>query len=422
MPGPPNTISNMNPRRKEWLEPWHVNPSGSKTYDFIDGLRGIAILLVVGCHLIYYNPNAGRSTRFIGEIFAAGAHGVTVFFVLSGFLISWPFWKSKVKGNSWVVPPGYGWRRFWKVYPPLALSVIVFAPACFLFTHNSELWKIALQWLAGVPLVRPVSGDLNPVMWSMIVEIHFYLVLPLMFLSVKKLSPNAALVALSAVFLVVPTAFRLLNARHDIYFTLHPVINTHFPSMLDAFALGILVAGFDNLGMINRSLARAGDAGLVLIGVALVLSGWLSANGIGEGPVRHEITGWLVKAGAALTLCYAGNPDHPRARLLSTQWLRWCGIISYEWYLFHQPLAFWTRSLAGQAGGNLLKYSALLCGPLVAGLLIAAVVYRCFSLPLLRRGRAKHRVEGVAAPVAVTASLQRGAELARPGPGAAKGG
>ena len=41
---------------------------------------------------------------------------------------------------------------------------------------------------------------------------------------------------------------------------------------------------------------------------------------------------------------------------LCAPWLRWCGIISYEWYLFHQPAIEWARDLFGPAGGNIFAY------------------------------------------------------------------
>jgi peptidoglycan/LPS O-acetylase OafA/YrhL len=92
-------------------------------------------------------------------------------------------------------------------------------------------------------------------------------------------------------------------------------------------------------------------------------------------------------------LCYIADPRHPRAQLLARPWLRWCGIISYEWYLFHQPIIFWARTSFGPAGGNVLKYGLVAGGSFVVGLAVAILVYRCFSLPILRRGRARHPSE-----------------------------
>ena len=42
-----------------WLNAWHVNPSLNRDYDFIDGLRGIAILMVLCCHILYVNRRSG---------------------------------------------------------------------------------------------------------------------------------------------------------------------------------------------------------------------------------------------------------------------------------------------------------------------------------------------------------------------------
>src|ERR1044071_8892959 len=216
-------------QRGAWLDRWHVNPSVQKEYDVIDGLRGIAILLVVGCHLVYINPSSGPLTHFIGGVFAAGSCGVIVFFALSGFLISWPFWKRKIAGNQVAVPPGYAKRRFWKIYPPLVLSVILLTPIYVLRSQDWSLIQVALQWLVGLPLVKPVNGALNPVMWSLVVEVHFYLLLPLLFVMLKKVSARTPLWILFLAFLAIPTAWRWINASRGIFFSLHPEINVHFP-------------------------------------------------------------------------------------------------------------------------------------------------------------------------------------------------
>src|SRR4029077_15797093 len=126
----------MNNSDKNWLDAWHVNPSANREYDVIDGVRGIAILLVVLSHLLYTPPQTSPFLHYLGGLFSAGGSGVIVFFALSGFLIAWPFWKRKWNGATQAVPWGYGWRRFWKIYPPLALSVIVLTPLYVLHTHD----------------------------------------------------------------------------------------------------------------------------------------------------------------------------------------------------------------------------------------------------------------------------------------------
>jgi peptidoglycan/LPS O-acetylase OafA/YrhL len=324
---------------------------------------------------------------------AEGGKGVTLFFALSGFLISWPFWKRKVKGKPEAIPPGYGWRRFWKIYPPLALSIIVLTPITVFRLQDPAVFKVAVEWLVGLALVRPVSGALNPVMWSLIVEVHFYLLLPLLFLCLKKISARTALWVLTLVLLVVPTAFRWLYASKGLYFDLEPQITVLFPSMLDSFAFGILLAGLDNLGLLKKGWAKLGDIGFILLGATLVLGGWMNVKQVLDPHVAGELVDWLVKVSSALLLFYAADAEYPTARLLSNSWLRWCGIISYEWYLFHQPIVLWARDFFGPASGNIVKYAAVVAGALLVGLLVAAVVYRYFSLPILRRGRAKHSLD-----------------------------
>jgi peptidoglycan/LPS O-acetylase OafA/YrhL len=71
--------------------------------------------------------------------------------------------------------------------------------------------------------------------------------------------------------------------------------------------------------------------------------------------------------------------------------LRWCGIISYEWYLWHQPMIGYSRQFFGSAEGDVPKYAMILGVPLVLSIAVAAAAYRFVSLPILRFGRSRHR-------------------------------
>ena len=373
-----------------WIDAWHTSPSQSKEYDAVDGLRGMAIILVVVSHLIYVNPSAGPLAQFLYGVANAGGFGVTIFFALSGFLISLPFWKRKLQASEHLVPPGYARRRFWKIYPPLALSVLLLTPVYLYLKGDAAAYlTVAGQWLVGWPILHPVSSRINPATWSLIVEIHFYLLIPFLFLATKRFSARQCLVVFALVLGVVPMAFRWWNLAHGVTFTLHPEIQVHFPSLLDAFAFGVLAGGLESLGLVRKTWARLGDLGVLLLAGAMLAAAWLRLHPPAFVPVVWgELLGLLVKVAAALLLTYAFDSTHPRACWFAQPWLRWCGLVSYEWYLFHQPIGFWIRDdLLGPAGGDRLKYATIVGGAFVIGLLIAALVYRYFSLPILRWGR-----------------------------------
>ncbi|HEY4415401.1 MAG TPA: acyltransferase [Verrucomicrobiae bacterium] len=369
---------------KHWLDNWHVNPSVNRDYDFIDGLRGVAILMVLFCHHFYINPAAGPALQFVGAFSTACGNGVQLFFALSGFLISWPFWKRKFLGETRTLPPGYARRRFWKIYPPLALSVLVLTPVYVILKHDASYFLIAAQWLAGLSFLLPVSGKLNPVMWTLVVEVQFYAVLPLFFLALKRTSYRASLWIMTAVFLLAPIFTRILTGQTA---TFQPDINAHFPTALDAFALGILLAGLENMRMIKKNWARLGMIGIILWPLTLLIIAWLRTHPEHGNVFIGESIGWMEKIASACLLCFVANPQHPIARLLCMPWLRWCGIISYEWYLFHQPITLWARGVFGPASGNFLKFALIVGGSFLFSTTVAALVYRYFSLPILKLGR-----------------------------------
>lgn len=381
---------------KSWIDSWHVSPSLNKDYDVIDGLRGMAILMVVACHILYHNPNGGTLERLIGGTIAAGTHGVTVFFALSGFLISLPFWKRKSQGISGLMPPGYTSRRFWKIYPPLALSLVLLAPVYVFKTGDTSYFSIALKWLAGLPLASPTEGKFNPVMWSLIVEIHFYATLPLLFFLTRKLDYKSTRITLFLVLLTIPCAYRWWNLSRGISMSLHPLIQTWYPSKLDAFAFGVLIGGMETARSIRKSWARLGDYGLILLVAALLMTSWVNYTGFENSKFLHESLDFLVKISTAMMILYIADVFRPGVRLLSATWLRFLGIISYEWYLLHHPIFYWIRgAFGGASGGDLKKYLLIVSLSAGASLFLAALIYRHFSLPILRWGRNRAKKSGL---------------------------
>jgi peptidoglycan/LPS O-acetylase OafA/YrhL len=375
--------------RWDWarLEKWHVAPSNSENFEFLDGIRGIAILLVVCCHLFYINPNATGIVKFVGNVLGAGHLGVTVFFTLSGFLISLPFWKGKSQGRP-ILLKSYFLRRIWKIYPPLALSVILLLPFYIgIYGHSWDYTKTALEWLLGIAWLTPVSGRLNPVMWSLIVEVHFYLILPLAFHGLKKVSYSKTLWLLFLGLLLAPPAAKQLYTMHGLEFSNYPLMRVNFPVKMDAFAAGVLVAGLYQQGRLQPRLALLGPLGMFLLAGTLGMAGVAALVPTVHGLWTPHASHYGAMLASACLLCFVAKPALATRWGLSFSGLRWLGLISYEWYLFHQPPYFWMRNIFGSADGNFPKYLAFTMLPFCGSLILAAAVYWKFSLPILRKHR-----------------------------------
>jgi len=370
---------------KNWVEGWHVHPYRKREYDFIDGLRGIAILMVVACHVLFVNPNSKGLAMFIGGLFRSGALGVSLFFVLSGFLIALPFWNRLIAGAENCTPIGFARRRFWKIYPPLALSILILLPYYILRRgHPEEYFLTALQWLSGWSVVFPVSSRINPVMWSLILEVQFYITLPAFFFLMRRCGFRKAVWWSLFVFLILPVLAWWIYALFGIHTSLHPVIRSNYPMGLMYFPLGVLFAALVASGRGFRGLAGIGYAGLLLVGIALVFQALINIHLL-ELPEFFP-TALMMLAGVT-ALFFVFDHNAVGARFLCMPWLRWLGMVSYEWYLLHQPLfqLLWN----GKTGGNVLKYVWITMGSAGGSLLLAALMYRYFSLPILKWARGK---------------------------------
>lgn len=125
--------------------------------------------------------------------------GVPIFFVLSGFLISYTVFKSGADFN-W---KKYGARRFAKIIPPFYLSILVFALVKLVTVHPPNLLLSMIASATTWESFRDVP-DLCSVYWTLYIEIHFYLVLPLVYLAARKMTKYPEYVTF-LIFLIIPS-------------------------------------------------------------------------------------------------------------------------------------------------------------------------------------------------------------------------
>ena len=191
------------------LKRWEIIASTGSHFDVLDGLRGMAILLVVAFHTLYTNPADGLLARMAGYIIMAGWMGVPVFFVLSGFLISFPFFQKRDLDPQFWHQRGYARRRIAKILPPFYLSIILFVIFYWVQFQDPAYLESAWKWATGLANFMLIPVPFNLSYWSLIVESHFYIVLPLLFWVTRGRTVRTTTVILFLILFAVP-----LVARH----------------------------------------------------------------------------------------------------------------------------------------------------------------------------------------------------------------
>jgi peptidoglycan/LPS O-acetylase OafA/YrhL len=390
------------------IKRWEVQSSTGKHFDVLDGLRGVAILMVVAYHGFYTNPGAGALMRLIGGVFGTGWMGVPIFFVLSGFLISYPFFRGRAADKRFWYQQGYTRRRVGKIIPPFYLSIVIFTLYYFLRFSNSAYLHAAWQWAVGLPNFIQPAADFRASYWSLIVEAHFYVILPLLFLFTRGLKPRPTAALLFLILFVAPLAARLFTWPEAPNKKLVQFLMTRFPCDLDFFAWGVLFSGvFVSLSSIRdklRVLSLFGYAGLILLMVSIGFwTRWVPLFNLVDHPTRWsvEVFHLLPAASAFLMLFFVFDPNCIGSRILGHSSLRFIGIVSYEWFLFHVPVVSLFYEMFGKTHGNLILYIGKTALPLALTFGFSVIVYRYFSLPLMNRIRGS-TLRGTKQPPATT--------------------
>ena len=211
------------------------NQKKSSHISELDGLRGIAILLVVLYH--YLSWTHGTRMPLLKAIFATGWSGVDLFFVLSGFLIGGILLDAKESANYFKT---FYARRALRILPLYYVWIgIYFVIAAFI--GNPEGWRsvplyvLFLQNFGKIQHLLPGTVWLGH-LWSLCVEEQFYLIIPL---AIRFLDRRRLVALLSVVIVVTPIVRVLLHQ----YLPTHPAAQyTLTICRVDALAMGVLLA------------------------------------------------------------------------------------------------------------------------------------------------------------------------------------
>jgi peptidoglycan/LPS O-acetylase OafA/YrhL len=358
----------------------------------ITGLRFIAAFGVFGYHVLPLAPRWG----VLHPLLMAGQAGVSFFFVLSGFVLTWSdrpgdgavnFWRRRV---ARIVPTHL---LTWAVGIPVTLAVFGALPRLWPLVGTFTLTQ---AWFPD----KSVFFGVNGVAWSLSCEALFYALFPVLIVVVRRTGARSRLWLMAGCVLTLAVWqlglwFVTGGAVGDAVRVAFWLVSVIPLGRLPEFVLGMLAAR--HLAAADERAASTGTpavwlGGLRLPGIASTALLTLIALYLAGCFPIVVIAGWLTVVPFVLLICAAAQSDlSGRPGLLATTWAVRLGEWSFAFYMCHQLVLRSVQWLAGR----LLGWSPPVHGwwPLQIGvdlalaLLAAALCYRYLEVPAERRLR-----------------------------------
>ncbi len=323
-----------------------------------DGIRALAVLMVIMSHAVIW-PRIGVENQKIIDVFSPSV-GVSIFFALSGFLItSLLIHEKQEKGGINVF--NFIVRRSLRIFPLyfLAVFLILFMDSIGAARINNCIYLYAFTYtLNFVPQECNFSSFSH--FWSLAVEQHFYLVWPFVFLLGRYVSLAVA-VLFAAACLYFSTS---LYSSGDVYY----LDRWTFPAALP-IAFGCIAAFIAQWRIVKHFLGNPSNSAIVLVAI---LTGLLS-----PAFYKSDLV-WMISV-SLLLLYVFHNQDSLLVRMLEVKPLVVLGVISYGLYV-------WQGVLTGNGPyrENSLPFPPEMDAGLWMTFIAAPLSYILFERPLLR--------------------------------------
>ena len=355
----------------------------NRTIASLDGVRAIACLTVIGFHIslitrdthLWSPATPGTLHRIFSSIVLAGASGVTLFFVLSGFLLFMPFCKGMLFEAKWPSTISFYLRRAFRILPGyyvVLLSILLISHPEYL--HISHWQDLTLFFTLFMDATPATFQQINGPFWTLAVEWQFYLLLPWLMIAFSLLVlriPRRWRVYALVVCLAGVVAWGIWSRTWGAYYTASTAQTFLVPrsvynvflfftygvagKYLEDFAAGMLVSLIyiyilqspspGKFGIVIQRLSPL----LFLAGltVLMVLALWhYNVWYFNSWPVFDRLSTPLYNdmseacLAGGFGLCIIAILLGPGWLRRPFEWspLRWIGLISFSLYMLHLPL------------------------------------------------------------------------------------
>jgi peptidoglycan/LPS O-acetylase OafA/YrhL len=285
-----------------------------KRIQYLDGLRGIAILMVITYHAFARWPNLVPYGSKFAEfpVFKFGWLGVQLFFLISGFVIL----MTLEKCNG---PRDFIWRRWLRLFPAMAIcTALIFATAGYFHERPAGVPSL-ISLVPGLLFIEPgwvgaAVGSKVPVLegafWSLFVEFKFYIIA-------------------AALFFSCPRKYFTLGIAGLFAFAVFATKAPHVPAVIAAITkqLSLQHFGYFAAGAEFFLAVKTGSRAHLVKGIGLSLVAPLGTS--------TSTTAFLAACAVSLLFAAAITISSLQA-MLGARWLVFVGFVSYPLYLLHE--------------------------------------------------------------------------------------
>jgi peptidoglycan/LPS O-acetylase OafA/YrhL len=302
----------------------------------LDGVRGLAIVSVIILHFLGNIVPTNTVEKVVAKLSSYGGEGVTLFFVLSGFLISSILLASKSKPAFF---KNFYMRRVLRIFPLYYGTLIVglvllpsaWLPESLARTREHQVWL----WTYGTNIYVALERTWEALpyfshFWSLAVEEHFYFVWPLLVFYLSEKALVRVALGVMAVALLLRLGLIAAGVGEMPGYVLTP---TRADGLCFGGLLAVMARQPAGLVALRRPLfvATVGTAVFAVLGYAVVKA--FPAGHFYYVEVRQ--TGVVLTLGGMLVWALTSKPEAPQVRFFDNPLMRWFGKYSYGLYVFH---------------------------------------------------------------------------------------
>lgn len=291
----------------------------------LTSLRFFFAFMVFVSHLWFIKDDGVVATQLYDHVFSEGYIGVSFFFILSGFILSYNY-KDKILEHH-ISKKSFWLARFARIYPLHFVTLLVAIPLSF--RHDMLEWTerfvLNLFLLQSFVPSQDVYFYFNSVSWSISDEMFFYLIFPLLIVAYYRPKVFNYWLPLLLILTIPIGLYFMKSAYHHKYFYINPVLR------LADFTIGVVLYHVYELRKKIDFKTTAAATRAEILAVLLLLAFFLFHENVPQG-FRYSCYYWIPMIGIVYVFSFSKGAI---SAILSNDKLVYLGEISFGFYMWH---------------------------------------------------------------------------------------